>query len=100
VSFDLYVWKSPRDLDAVEAEALLESWQGTGGDPANSPFEPSTDVGWFYRELMKDLPGLDAASDAVPNRSAAPIWFAATPESPARMVGCGCRRARHGGSSS
>ncbi|HEV8671408.1 MAG TPA: hypothetical protein VGS01_11820 [Candidatus Limnocylindria bacterium] len=59
VTFDLYTRKSPRDLDADQAEALLKSPHETGGDPANSAFEPSTDVGWFYRELTKDLPALE-----------------------------------------
>jgi hypothetical protein len=86
VTFDLYAWKSPRDLDADRAEALLESWHEAGGDPGESPFEPSTDVGWFYRELMKDEPGLEASSDAVPDTSKGPIWRSATPESPARVV--------------
>jgi hypothetical protein len=87
VTFDLYVWKSPRDLDVDRAEALLESWQESGGDPNESPFEPDADVGWFYRELLKDVPGLVATSDAVANPSATPIWLATTPESPARVVG-------------
>jgi hypothetical protein len=84
---DLYVWKSPRDLDAGQAEELLETWQQAGGDATESPFEPSTDVGWFYRELMKDVPGLEASSDAVANANAGPIWLSATPEAPARVVG-------------
>ena len=46
--------------------------QEAGGDPHKSPFEPSTDVAWFYRELMKDVPGVVATSDAVPNPSATP----------------------------
>jgi hypothetical protein len=87
VAFDLYVWKSPRDVDADQAEALLESWRAAGSDPATSPFEPSTDVGWFHRELIKDVPGLIVTSDAVPNSSTAPIWLAATTEQPpARLV--------------
>jgi hypothetical protein len=87
VAFDLYVWKSPRDLDADRAEALLESWRAAGSDMSTSPFEPSTDVGWFHRELMKDVPGLVVTSDAVPNPSTAPIWLAATTEEPpARLV--------------
>jgi hypothetical protein len=86
VTFDLYAWKAPRDLDADRVTALLERWHETGGDPSTSPLEPSTDVGWFYRELMKEEPGLEAASDAVPNPSAAPIWLSSTPEPPARMV--------------
>lgn len=87
MAFDLYVWKSPRDLDADRAEAMLESWRETGSDPSTSPFELSTDVGWFHRELMKDVPGLVVTSDAVPNPSTAPIWLAATTEQPpARLV--------------
>ena len=45
MTFDLYAWKSPRDLDAAGVEALLDEWQAAGGDPATSPFEPSSDVG-------------------------------------------------------
>jgi hypothetical protein len=86
VAFDLYLWKSPRDLDADRAEALLKGWQDTGSDPGTSPFEPSADVGSFHRELMKNVPGLVVRTDAVPDPSTAPIWLAATPESPARMV--------------
>jgi hypothetical protein len=87
VTFDLYAWKSPRDLDVDGVEALLDSWLETGGDPGMSPFEPSSDVGWFYRELMQDAAGLEASSDAVSNASTAPIWLAAAPEPPARVVG-------------
>jgi len=86
MTFDLYAWKSPRDLDADGAEALLDAWNESGGDPSASPFEPSTDVGWFYRELMTDEPELGASSDAVPNASSAPIWLATTDEAPARVV--------------
>ena len=86
VTFDLYIWKSPRDLDAVAAEALLKNWHEAGGDPHKSPFGASTDVGWFHRELMKDLPGLDASSDAVPNPSTTPVWLSGTQEPPAHMV--------------
>jgi hypothetical protein len=86
MTFDLYAWKSPRDLDADAAEALLDAWNESGGDPANSPFEPSSDVAWFYRELMKEEPELGASSDAVPNQSTVPIWLATTDEAPARVV--------------
>ena len=86
MTFDMYAWKSPRDLDADAAEALLASWNMGGADPAASPFEPSTDVGWFYLELTKDAPDLDVISDAVPNRSSAPIWLATTEQPPARLV--------------
>jgi len=74
VTFDLYVWKSPRDLDADRAEDLIGRWNDAGGDPARSPFEPSADVGWFNRELAKDEPGLETSSDAEPNPDTAPIW--------------------------
>jgi hypothetical protein len=87
VTFDLYAWQSPRAIDDDGAEALLEHWVEAGGDPRNSPFEPSTDVGWFYRELMKDVPGLEVSSDAVPNKSSTPIWRSTTDEPPARVVG-------------
>ncbi len=87
MTFDLYAWKSPRDLDGEGAAALVESWNEGGGDPAASPFEPSTDVGWFYRELTKDEPEIEATSDALPNTSKAPLWISAPPDPPpARVV--------------
>jgi hypothetical protein len=87
VTFELYVWKSPRDLDADGIAALLDDWQAAGGEPATSPFEPSSDVGWFYLELTKDEPELDASSDALPNAGTTPIWLGTTPEPPpARVV--------------
>ena len=54
MQFDLYAWKSPRDLDADAAAALVQRWHDEGADPAASPFEPSEDVGWFHRELTRD----------------------------------------------
>jgi hypothetical protein len=85
VTFDLYVWKDPRDLDADRAEALLGAWDAAGGAADSSSMEPSTDVGWFYREL-KDEPGLELLSDAVATESRTPIWLSASDEPPARMV--------------
>jgi hypothetical protein len=87
VDHDLYAWQSPGDLDPDRAAAVLDAWRASGGAFAEAPFEPSTDVGWFYRELMDDAPGLDAESDAVPRHSKAPIWLATTDEAPARLVG-------------
>ena len=84
--FALYVWQAPRDIDADQAAALVEAWQADGGDPARSPFEPSTDVGWFHRELVRDTPGIRTVSDAVPSESRTPIWLSATDEPPARVV--------------
>jgi hypothetical protein len=86
VTFDLYAWKSPRDLDTDAADALLSAWNEAGADPATSRFEASTDVGWFYVELTKDAPDLQVTSDAVPNRTSWPIWLATTEQPPARVV--------------
>jgi hypothetical protein len=88
MAFDLYVWESPRDVDADEAGALVDGWQNAGGDPRQSPFEPSTNVGWFHRELRKDQPGLETSSDAVPNPSTKPMWLSGADddEPPARVV--------------
>ena len=88
-SFDLYVWSSPRELDAARAEALLRDWHGAGGDPSQSPFEASTDVGWFHRELMEEATDLVVSSDAVPNPDAGPILLAPRDEPPARLVAIG-----------
>ena len=99
MTFDLYVWSAPRDLDADQAEALLESWHEEGGDPSESPFEPSSDVGWFHRELTKDAPELEAASDAVPTTSTRPVWLSTEPEPPARSWPFACRRTRRATSS-
>ena len=87
MTLDLYVWKAPRDLDVEAAQALVQRWQAAGGDPGASPFEPSSDVGWFARELTMDAPGLEVTTDAIPNPSRTPIWLTGTPEPPARVVG-------------
>ncbi len=47
MTFDFYIWKSPRDLDTDQTETLLTTWHEDGSEFAKSPFEPSTDVGWF-----------------------------------------------------
>jgi hypothetical protein len=86
VTFDLYAWKAPRDLDADGAAELVQRWRDEGADPAASPFEPSEDVGWFHRELTKDEPELDVVSDAVPSSSTRPVWLATDQEPPARLV--------------
>jgi hypothetical protein len=70
----------------VQAAALVDGWLAAGGDPAHSPFEPTTDMGWFYRELKQDLPTIDAVSDAVPRQTKVPIWMSGTDEAPARVV--------------
>jgi hypothetical protein len=87
MAFDIYVWSAPRDLDAEAAGELVRGWEASGGDPGLSPFEPSTDVGWFYRELTKDMPGIGAVSDGQPSQSRMPIWLATEEEQLARVVG-------------
>lgn len=88
MTFDIYVWKSPRDIDEDQAEALVKGWHADDGDHSASPFEPSTDVGWFYREVINDLPGIDASSDIEPHRTTKPVWLSANDqEPPARVVG-------------
>ena len=86
VTFDLYVWKAPRDLDAEAAGRRIASWQAAGGDPTESPFEPSTDVGWFYRELMLEGHAIAVTSDAVPSPNTRPIWLSTDDAAPARVV--------------
>jgi hypothetical protein len=84
---ELYVWKQPREIDAARAEALLAEWRSAGADPGAAPFESSSDVGWFYREVLNDRLRLEASSDAEPTRNKLPIWLAADADPPpARMV--------------
>jgi hypothetical protein len=84
--FDLYVWSTPRDVDAATAEALIRGWLDAGADPAAAPFDATTDMGWFYRELSDEWPDLDALTDARPVRSRLPIVLATTEQPPARVV--------------
>lgn len=86
MTFDLFVWGKPRDIDADLAEELVAGWLEAGGDPAASPFPASTDVGWYHRELTGEWPELEVLSDAVPNPSARPVWLSTTDEPPARVV--------------
>ena len=86
MSYDPYVWPSRRDLSGHEAEALIDGWLAGGADPATAPFEQSTDVAWFYRELVKDLPELDALTDAAPYQGRLPVWLADDSPPAARLV--------------
>ncbi len=52
---DLYAWAGPRDLSAEEAADRIEQWEARGGALSDAPFEPSSDVAGFYRELEHDL---------------------------------------------
>jgi hypothetical protein len=87
VNADLYVWAAPREVTAHEAEMMLASWEDQGGEFASGPFEPSSDVGWFYRELTQDLPMLDTASDGERATDRKPTWLSANESvPPARLV--------------
>lgn len=83
---DLYVWSAPRDLTAEQAAAMIERWEADGADPAASPFEPSTDVAWFYRELIRDEPDLQLVSDGKPLTNTRPIFLQTDDPDPARIV--------------
>jgi hypothetical protein len=83
---DLYAWKEPSDLDAEAARALVDGWLGEGGEPASSPFEPSTDVAWFHRELVLDGVRVDTDSDAAPPASRRPIFLQTDEPPPAHVV--------------
>jgi hypothetical protein len=84
--FDLYVWESPRDVDDQRAAALVKTWEAAGEDPATAPFEPSTDIGWFHRELKNDRTALELVSDANPNPSTKPVWLSGGDNEPAARV--------------
>ena len=84
--FDLYIWAGPKDVDAAGAAELVSTWQAAGGGPATGPFERTTDIGWFFRELAADHPDLDAVTDAVPRQTRVPVWASGSDEPPARVV--------------
>jgi hypothetical protein len=86
MTFDLYLWSAPRDLGDDRAAALLDAWNAAGSNPSAAPFEPTTDLGWCYRELADALPGLDAVTDAVPSGRRTPVWASGTDEPPARII--------------
>jgi hypothetical protein len=86
VKYDVYVWAAPHDLDADAAADAVGAWEAAGGDPAQSPFEPSTDIGWFRRELQNSIPSLEVSSDAIPKASRVPIVLSAEDEPPARVI--------------
>lgn len=84
--FDLYVWQSPRDVDDERAAALVRAWEAGGADPTTAPFEASTDISWFHRELKHDATGLELLSDANPDPGTRPVWLATNDEPAARVV--------------
>jgi len=84
--FDLYVWSNPRGLDAATAGAMIDRWLAEGGDPAKSPFEATSDIAWFYRELRHDSPQLELVSDAGENPNTRPVWLQSDEPAQARLV--------------
>ena len=87
--FDIYAWAGPRDISAEEAARRIEAWEAAGGDPATAPFEPSSDVAGFFRELesdMHDLPGFEIVGDAEPHRGLGPVWLQTDPAPPAHVA--------------
>jgi hypothetical protein len=84
--FDLYAWEAPRDLDVAAAASLVDSWEAAGGDPAASPFEPSSNTGWFARELGRDTPEVELLTDSPLWDAKGPIWLQTEPAPPARVV--------------
>ena len=86
VMFDLYVWQAPRDVDDERAAALVAAWEAEGADPATGPFEPSSDIGWFHRELKHDHTPLELVSDANPNPSMRRVWLSGGDDEPAARL--------------
>ena len=87
--FDLYVWEAPRGLAAAAAAAMVDAWEAAGGDPAASPFDPSSNTGWFARELARDAPDIELLTDSPRWDAKGPIWLQTEPAPPARVVAIG-----------
>jgi hypothetical protein len=86
MSATLYVLSDSQDLDADQLGSVIDGWLASGGDPAASPFEPSTDVAWFFHELTKEIPGIEASSDAPRGHGTRPIWLTTDDPPPARVA--------------
>jgi hypothetical protein len=86
---DLYAWAGPRDLTAEAAAEQIEQWEARGGDPSDAPFEPSSDVAGFYRELehdLRDMPGFEIVADAERHTGRGPVWLQTDPPPPAHVA--------------
>jgi hypothetical protein len=86
---DLYAWAGPRDLTVEDAASRIEQWEARGGDPSDAPFEPSSDVAGFYRELEHDLrrmADLEIVADAEPHTGRGPVWLQTDPPPPAHVA--------------
>ena len=87
--YDIYAWQAPRDLTPEEAADRIDAWEARGADPADAPFEASSDTAGFYRELehdMRDLPGFEIVADAEPHRGRGPVWLQTEPAPPAHIA--------------
>jgi len=87
--FDIYAWAAPRDLSAEDAAARIEGWEAEGGDPRKAPFEASSDVAGFYREVEHDLRGtaeFEVVADAEPHTGRGPVWLQSDPAPPAHVA--------------
>ena len=87
--FDIYAWAAPRDLAAEDAAARIEAWEAEGGDLAKAPFEASSDVAGFYREVEHDLRGTEdfaIVADADPHTGRGPVWLQTDPPPPAHLA--------------
>ena len=87
--FDVYAWAAPRDLSVEDAIARLEAWEAEGGDPARAPFEASSDVAGFFREVehdLRDMPDFHVVADAEPHSGRGPVWLQTDPPPPAHLA--------------
>jgi hypothetical protein len=87
--YDLYAFAAPRDLSVEELTQRLEAWEAGGGDPAAAPFEPSSNVAGFYREVehdLRDIGGVEIVADAERHRGRGPVWLQTEPAPPAHIA--------------
>jgi hypothetical protein len=87
--YDVYAWSAPRDLSVEDVVARIEAWEAEGGDPAKAPFEPSSDVAGFYRELehdMREIAAFEIVADAGKHTGRGPVWLQTDPPPPAHVA--------------
>ena len=75
----LYVWNAPRVTDPAEAAELIRSWTEAGDAAEGRPFEASNEVHWFFNELVKDAPEVEATIDGAHEHGTEKWWWAADP---------------------
>jgi hypothetical protein len=79
MTVQLYVWKEPRVSDPEAAAELVRAWTDEGGAAAGRPFEASNDVHWFFNELVKDAPDVEATIDETHEHGTEKWWWAHEP---------------------